>query len=324
MKKIALPSFALCLMLAVAGFIFTTKTQADGLSLSIYPPVIEIQTTPPSSPVTQIKIKNNEDSRVDLQIELLPFKPNGATGEIKIENAQNQGLIKLIQEKVQFLVNGVKTSSITLDPLETKTVNLNVNLTKQDPPGDYYYSVIFINNGKSLTDTSSSQIPAGIATNLLISIGPKTPSTGGISEFTTSHFKSKGPVYFLLKLHNASPHLIQPVGKVTIEDLFGKNIGTINILPQYVLANSDRYLTDESQSFSKPSENLTTPLPQLKWNEGFLFGFYKATAQIKLDENSNPITQSIYFLAFPLYFFFVIVIAVFITLSIYLRVKKKI
>lgn len=311
--------------------IILPSAYAQGTSLSIYPPIIEVQTTPPSSPLAPITIQNNNETDVVLKIQLIPFKPKGLNGDIELNpEAINTGFYKYYKDKIQFLVDGIKTDTITLAPLEAKEVDLNINLEKGDPPGDYYYSIVFLTADNALDDTSSSLLPAGIATNLLLSIGPKDRTIGGISEFTTSFFKKGGPVEFKLRVHNASTHLVLPTGKLTVKNILNQTVGIVDILPQFVLAGSDRYLVDSLQA--SPSAALKLDIRQqtgdirnqVVWPETFLLGWYSATAQVQLEENGNMLIANTYFFAFPLYLFFTLTVLFFITISIYLRVKKKI
>lgn len=304
----------------------TSKIEAQGQSLSIYPPVLEVQATPPSSPVVPLIIQNNNNEDITLRIELIPIKQSGLNGDIQlVPELINEGFYPYYRNKIQFLVDDRKVDSLILSPLETKEVNVNINLTEGDPPGDYYYSIVFISGSSFQDETSLSQLPAGIASNLLLSIGPKKPAGGGIVEFDTSTFKNSGPVDFSLKLHNASKHLIAPSGSVSVYNLFGQKVGSIDLLSQYILANSDRYLVDEIQS--SPSALLTNSFnsaPKVIWSEKFLLGFYTAEAKVLLEENGHILSSKTYFFAFPLYLFFPLVILIFIALSIYLRVKKKV
>jgi hypothetical protein len=307
------------LLIGLLVYLFSVAPSfAQGQSLSIYPPVIEVQTTPPSSPSVPIVIHNNNSDDVVLKIELIPFKTNGISGEVVLMPEEiNKGFYPYYRDKIQFLLEAKKTDTISLEALESKEIDLNINLTEGDPPGDYYYSIVFISEANGPSETSVSQIPAGIATNLLLSIGPKDEASGGTSQFKTSSLKSSGPVDFILKLHNASKHLINPTGSIEITNLFGQNVGNVKILPQYILARSDRFLVDDAQV------ELDTN-PKVIWPEKFIFGWYKATANIQLEENGSKIKAVTYFFAFPLYFFFPLVIIIFVSLSVYLRVKKKI
>lgn len=324
-NKFILPLAYLALLLGLS--VFAPKVKAQSQSISIYPPVFEFDATPPSSPNAPLVIQNNNNEEIKLQIQLIPIKQSDATGNINlIPELINSGFYPYYKDKIQFLIEGKKTNVVELQPLEAKEIIVNVNLEKGDPPGDYYYSVVFISQGKQPEETSLSRIPAGIATNLLLSVGPYDKATGGITEFKTSSVKSSGPVEFSLKVHNGSKHLIQPEGEVKIYNLFGKQVGKVTILPQFILSNSDRYLLDETQATGEAriAFNEEDNKPKIVWQEKFLLGIYKANAIIRLEENGKPIEAITYFIAFPLYFFFGIAIVIFITLSIYIRVRKKI
>lgn len=314
------------LILSIFFFEFTGRAYAQGQSLSVYPPVIEVQSTPPSSPTIPIVIQNNNSEDVRLKIELVPLKTNGTSGEVVlIPEEMNKGFYPYYRDKIQFLIDSKKADTISLQALESKEIELNINLEKGDPPGDFYYSIIFISEGQNPAESSVSSLPTGIATNLLLSVGPKDEASGGISEFSTSSFKSKGPVEFTLKLHNASKHLISPTGNIEITNSFGKPVGAVKLLSQYVLSRSDRYLVDSTQSTSSAqTTTLLDSIPQVIWPEKFLFGWYKATATVQLEENGPTYKAVAYFFAFPLFFFFPLVIVLFIVLSIFLRIRRKI
>lgn len=326
-EKYLFTLLSLCCFVILFSIYLVPNVSAQEQSLSIYPPVIEIQATPPSSPTVPILIQNNNSENVKLQIQLVPFRTDNRTGQITlVPDEAEKGFYPYYKERIQFLIDGRKTSTVELLALEQREILLNVNLTKGDPPGDFYFSIVMISENELSNESSTSQIPTGIATNLLLSIGPKSTSTGGISEFSTSSFKSKGPVSIKLKLHNASRHVIQPTGVVTITNMLGQNIGSLKILPQYVLAGSDRYLVDEAQGSptAQIASNLLSDTPSLIWGESFLLGWYKATATVGLEENGKPILATTYFFAFPTYAFFGLVILLFILISIYVRVKRKI
>jgi len=319
--------FAYLLIWLFAYSHFASPSFAQEQSLSIYPPVIEVQTTPPSSPTYPITLQNNEEESLDLQIKLIPFRTNGTTGEVLLlPNELTKGFYPYYKDRIQFLVDGKKTDTITLQPLETKQIVLNINLANGDPPGDYYYSIVFISGKKGPKDSSASSLPSGIATNLILSIGPKDFSSASINQFNTSSFKASGPVQFTLKLHNSSKHVIDPAGSIEITNLFGKNVGSVSILPQYILAGADRFLLDINQSSPEASLSYDelNSLPKVIWPEKFLLGWYKATVTLILEDNGSKVTASTYFFAFPLYLFFPLVVLIFIIVSIYLKVKKKI
>ncbi len=325
MKKLVI----FLILLLFLSKLSTKPISAEALSLGIFPSVIEIQATPPSSPETTVAIQNFEDLPAELKIQLLPIKmTDEKNGTIEYLPDNEDSLPQAIKRKIQILDNGKKINRLTLAPNETRDLTININLDKGDPAGDYYFSLVFLSEGIELSDTNASQIPAGIGTNILVSIGPKLSSSGIISEFKTKPFFSSGPVPFNLLLQNDSPHLIVPTGSITIKNLFGKKIANIKILPQYVLANSERYLVDANQvgtneKYLSEVAKVKVANPIVFWPENFLLGYYKATVAIQLDENSTT-TASTSFFAFPTYLYFVLIILIFVGISIYLKVKRKI
>lgn len=309
---------------------FAQRANAEGLSLAIYPPIIEIQATPPSSPQAVITIQNQDSLPANLSIQIFALKQSPKNdGTVEYLDPNEASLSQVIKKRLQVIDNGRKVDSITLNPNEIRDVLLNLNLDKGDPAGDYYFSLVFLSEGVQLSDTNSSTIPAGIGTNVLVSVGPKEKPTGSIEEFKTKSFFSNGPIPFTLLLHNQSPHLVVPTGSIEIQNMLGKRIAKIKILPQYVLADSKRYLVDSAQTGTNPKvnqqvSNIKWPNPFVLWPEKFLFGFYKAEAQIQLDTNGENIKASSIFFAFPTFLYFVLFVFLFVGISIYLKVKKKI
>ena len=294
---------------------------AQGLSLDLYPPVIHIQTTPPSSPNAPVIIKNNNKDEVELNIRLIPIVKKGAEGDVELKpELLTSGFYQYYAQRIQFIVDGYKSDVIRLKPLEKREISVNINLSKDDPPGDFYYLIAFMAEEQNTSDSSQSKIPAGVATNLLLSVGPKSQTTGNISEFSTSFFKMNGPVLFKLKIKNSSKHLILPSGNISLKNVFGKSVGSIDVLPQFILADSERYL----QNLAKKSNSKLGDTISVMWPENNLFGLYKATAQIVLSENGKLASESLYFFVFPVYLFLSLTGLIFVVLSIYIRVKKKI
>ncbi len=312
--------------LFICFLVSQTNAYAVGQSLSIYPPVIEVQTQPPASPVVPIIIQNNNEEDIELKVELIPIKQLGEAGDISIvPEMSDKGFYKYYKDKVQILSDGKKTSTIRLQALESKELELNINLVKGDPPGDFYYAVTFMSIASGPSKTSVVKIPNGIGTNLLLSIGPKDKATGGISQFKTPSFISKGPVEFEIKIHNASKHMIQPSGTIEVSNILGAKQGVVEILPQYILAGSDRYLIDASQLTNEARKNSDNILnPKVIWPEKFLFGLYKAKAKIQLEEKGSEIEAVAYFFAFPVYLFIPPVLGIFVCIGVYLRVRRKV
>lgn len=297
------------------------------ISIGIDPPVLQIDTSPPSSVEAPIIIQNFGDAEIDLSIKFIPFKESeDKNGQIQfLEDDEIDELTASIISKVQILRDNIKINSFTLDPLSSERLIMNINLDKNDPRGDYYFSVVFITSQKEQDDISASQIPAGISSNILLSIGPKGQTSGIIKEFSTKDFVFNGPIDFNVLVNNTSEHVVEASGKITITNLLGQKSGEINLLPQYILANSSRFLIDEFQgSDSNEIYKFKSEHPSAIWPETFLLGFYTADLDIFLEEGGIPINAKTYFFVFPVFLLFGLAIVIFIILGIFFKVKKRI
>ncbi|MCL4354850.1 four helix bundle suffix domain-containing protein [Patescibacteria group bacterium] len=308
---------------------------ADDLSLGIYPPIIEINATPPAEVKARITIQNQAETDEKLKIILKPFTASSKyNGEVSYSSSQFSSSDPLLLQKVQILDAGQETKEITLAPLESKNLELRASIGKDDPLGDYYFSVIFLSERESDLKTNIVKLPSGIATNVLLSVGPKGPTTGEIEEFRTPFFFDSGPVPFTIFVKNTSEHFTTPTGTIVIKNMFGQTIGKIDLLPQTILANSYRYLVDREQA--SPSAALVAKLDAVKakqkgtpsnvalWQENYLLGYYTAELSLSLSENGPVLHSATHFIAIPFSILGGLVFAIMICLSVYLRVRRRV
>ncbi|RJP45864.1 MAG: hypothetical protein C4584_02480 [Armatimonadetes bacterium] len=324
---------------------FTTKIKAAELSIGVYPPVLQIQATPPAAIKANITLQNLNENPQDLKFSLNPFTAKDDNGQIAFIPQESLGdLDQLLTEKVQIRLDQSKLKekdkatpiesgpldSIHLDPYESKDITLNINIDKNDPLGDYYFSIIFMAEKENETIQNKSFVknPAGIGNLVLLSVGQKGTTKGNIETFKTPLFLNEGPVPFTLLLNNTSGHLIQPTGTIHITNIFGKTVGKIDVLPSYILSNSSRYLTDINQA--SPSASTLAYLEKHKpehkiliWNEKFLMGFYTAKLKLSLSGQGPQFTTTTHFFALPTSFLIGLAFVLIIVINIYLKVYRK-
>lgn len=319
-------SIAITLFLLL-GFVSPNSAHAqqnDAFSVGIIPPVIEIQADPPAIVESEITVVNENEfpQMMDIIYKSFRLAPdrNGKIEYIQ-ENGNLLGPDPLILQKIKIFDGDNEIKQLELKGYESKSLKLEITLDKDSPKGDYYFSLIFVTQATISEDKSASKNPAGIGTNIILSVGKKGDTKGEIIDFSSPTFLGAGPVPFSLLIRNNSEHYIVPTGRITIKNMLGKDIGRVDILPQYILANSERFMTDTDQA----STSALLSLPKtLIWPEKFLFGMYTATAHIKLGEGGPVFETSHRFFAIPLYFVFAVSFMAFVLLGIYLKVKKRI
>ena len=297
----------------VLGFMFAQPAHAQSVDLGIYPPVFQIQAITPSNVKIPFSIQNFTDASVPLTISLKPFTADEAeNGNITfLENPEYAD--PFLPQRIQVFDGDNSIADLTLSPQQKKDLTLEVQIPSNEPKGDYYLSLVFSSDTSGIGNRSSSQANIGIASNILLSIGPVGKASGNIEDFSTPFLISKGPVQFTVRAKNTSDHFVTPKGDIVIKNMFGQNIGKINLLGVNVLANTIRRIPDSLQTNSTLSV----------WPEKFLVGPYTATLTLALSDSGPLFTRSIVFFAFPLEYLAAILLIICLIIFIAIRINKS-
>lgn len=326
-NKINFKTFYLLFVLLSFEFLFLNldKAQASALSLGIDPPIIVINAIPPTAVTSPLNIQNKSDMQVALQIQLKLFKTKGENGELEYSKETPE-----IFKNIQVVDANVPVENITLGPRQQKSLNLNINIPQDTNVSDYYFSIVFISTNSSPTESSSSINQAGIATNVLLSIGAKETPKATIEEFSSNIFFERGPVPFTVRVKNAGIHFIRPMGEITIKNMFGQSIGKLDLYDVNILSDSIRAIpNDIYMQELRLKSNLDTkgkfPVdfrrPIVLWKESFLLGLYAANLNISMSNEGPTFARTIYFFAFPFQGLIVIVILIIIAIVVRNRLK---
>lgn len=327
--KIINLKIGLLIGLFVYLFIGSIPAQAGALSLSLDPPLIEINALPPSIATSVLSIQNKSETEVTLQIQLKPFRNKLENGELEYLDSQEP----FIAKNVQIIDSGVPVEGITLSPGQEKKLTLNINIPQDTSLLDYYFSIIFISQTTGTVSSSTTSLnQLGIATNVLLSIGKKEMPDAVLEEFSSAVFYESGPVPFTIRIKNKGMHYIKPKGTILIKNMFGQTIGKLDLTSVNILTNSIRAipsttymqeLKTQGNSKIKPKSDLNFKDPKALWKEDFLLGFYTATLDISVSDQGPNFSKSIRFFAFPFQGLIIIVIILIGIIVVAGRVKAR-
>lgn len=287
---------------------FAPSASAQGISVGIDPPIIQIEAKAPAIINSGVTIQNESDQTITYNIFLMPFNSSFAkNGEVEFDKSllpKYSNLFKTVQVSERNRV----ITEVKLAPRQSKNLNLRIAVAAGQPASDYYFSVLFISEENANSGESSfTGARAGIATNVLLSLGPKSKTQGHIRQFSAPGFVTKGPVEFTLNVANTSTHFVTIKGNLLIKNVFGQTVGNIDLLPVNILAGSERFLGS----------------PRIFWNEKFLLGIYKADLTVALSEEGPILKKSLTFFAFPAELILGLITGLILTIGIVRRVKKK-
>lgn len=219
---------------------------------------------------TEVELKPGEQKIVNILI-------SNRMGDTRIFNLDVEDFVgsKNPQETVVLLGDdrgpyslrdyiSVPEKSFELKNGERATVPVKISVPSDAQPGGLYGSVLVSTASKNTAGVSGSAIISRIGTLFFVNVPGEVKSDGELVEFSTASNKKlygKGPIDFrLLYENNGSVHL-NPYGQISITNMFGEEVGRIEIEPWFAMPQSLR-------------------LREVSWDRPFLFGFYKATAEI--------------------------------------------
>lgn len=313
---------AVFLIIAV-GFLLTAReVSAQQVSLGIFPPIMQIETTPPAEVKSKFYLQNEGDGILNLNIEIKAFKPSKSNdGQIEILETTENFPDPLLINRVKIKDKGVAIKSLTLSPKQRKELDFEIIIPPNEAKGDYYFTLFFVNVPSTNISTNSTLTSAGVAMNVLLSVGPKGETKGFIDKFSTPLFVDSGPVPFTVQVENQSDHFVSAKGSIIIENIFGQKVGKIDLLPVNILSGSQRLIPDSKNSDLNAK---IYPYPVAIWPEKFLIGPYKATLTLGFSDTDYKFSRKISFFAFPATYLIAILLVLGVITFIILRIRKKI
>lgn len=297
------------LLLAIASLTYPYGVNAQSSSLRITPSLIKIQARTASNITTPLKIENNSNESVRLNLQLRLFRGSDKeNGEIEFLSDKTNS--SPIFEKVQILEEDTPTRQVTIGPKQSKSLQLKINLSENEPAADYYFTILFIDQTDYTRDLASAQgfsaslnNQAGIGTNVLLSIGPKKQPDATILDFEAES-KQKGPVSMSLRVRNNNSQFFIPKGLILIKNMFGQTVGRIDLPAANILSNSTREI-------------------KVSWDEKVLFGLYTADLSLALSEDGPVVYKTTKFSIIPTQLIAGLLIFIVFALIVYTRAKTK-
>ena len=241
-------------LILLLALLFPKMAHAQTLDLSVSPPIFQIELTPPANVNTEqeLTVENTGDEPLVLDLMFRAFEPSSAeNGTLTFLDATKPipGANPRILERIEILEDGEPITRLRLAPSQIKKLGLRIRIPKDEPPSDYYLTLIFLSQRQNAPEieTSNAITTGGVGINLLLSVGPQSATSGILEEFSAPFFLEQGPVPFTVRLKNTSTHFIYPEGVITIRNMFGQTIGQIELLPVNILSGSTRALPSTEQ-----------------------------------------------------------------------------
>ncbi len=227
----------------------------------IGPGKIEVNLVPGESVTREISITNRiSDNRVfEITVE-------DVTGSYDEGNA----VTLLGDEKGPYTLKdyiSIPDYKITLDLGERAWIPITISIPPDAEPGGRYGSVLISTIQKSEVEGNAPNAPiiARVGTLFFVSVAGETEEAGSLKKFETKNEKkwfSDGPIDFRILFENTGSIHLKPFGEIKIKNLFGEEVGFVEIAPNWFILPKSLRSRD------------------IAWDRELLFGRYTATISI--------------------------------------------
>ena len=188
--------------------------------------------------------------------------------------------------------------NFTLALGERAQIPVTITIPPNAEPGGYYGAVLVTTIQSSVAEGSNVNTPviARIGTLFFITVPGKFEKSGLMTDFSTVSNKflfTKGPINLGILFENTGSIHLAPYGEVKVSNLFGEEVGFVEIEPWFVLPKSQR-------------------LRELSWDRELLLGRYTITANINRGYDDVIDTKVIHVWVLPWQFMLGVFASIFI------------
>jgi hypothetical protein len=222
----------------------------------------EIEVRPGESVTYEISVANriSDDRTFELAVEDVAGSADASLSVVLLGEATGPYTLK---DYISF-----PKDSFTLDLGERARIPVTITMPKNAAPGGYYGSVLIstvrIDETEQEGVTTRSPIIARIGTLFFITVPGEVERSGELKELSLKNKRwwyEKGPIDFTILYENTGSVHLNPYGELRIKNLFGEEVGFVELEPWFALPKSLR------------SREVT-------WDREVLFGRYVATIQL--------------------------------------------
>lgn len=272
------------------------STQPGAQALEIAPPVINLSADPGETVTAEINLRDVSDGQLIVTGEVNDFTAGDENGTPKILLDDDE----LSPYSMRDWFGPI--NQLLLEPREIKKLPVQISVPADTAPGGYYAVVRFTGTPPDLDGTGVS-LSASLGALIFMQVNGDAEEGLEIEEFTTqasngavtSLFQS-APITFVERLKNTGNLHQQPSGQITITDMFGRKVATINVNlpPRNILPDSIR----------KFEQSLDSSVIGNK----ILFGLYKAELKVTYGTDQQTVTSSLSFWVIPYMLIAIIVV----------------
>jgi hypothetical protein len=287
MKRFIAVTTCIIALACIASTSVAHAANETGQALEIAPPVTNLTADAGDVKTININLRDISSNALVVTGEVNDFTAAGEDGTPKLTLDANETSPYSIKTWIDTL------QQLTLQPREVKTLPVTVRVPKNAAPGGYYGVIRFTATAPGVTGNGVS-LSASLGALIFIRVSGDAKESVNFAEFYTTDksgnknwlFESQ-PVTFVARIQNAGNVHEQPTGQITVKDMFGNAVASVNM-------NLERrnVLPSSIRKFEADMD---------KTNVGnrFLFGYYTANIVMTYGANNQTVTSTVGFWIIP-------------------------
>jgi hypothetical protein len=287
------------LVFSLMAFFVCSKlyAQEEGFGISVSPPTFEFTANPGNQIEANIRVNNVSNEPLEISVDVRNFI---ALGE--------EGAVALTEEGLEYTLASwitVIPDVVSIDSKGKVDFKFTIKIPENAPPGGHFSSIVFRTERNESFETGASVVQE-VGVLILLRISGEVKEGIDIESFSTGkNFYEYGPIDFSSRVLNTGNVHIKPKGVITISNIFGKVIATIDVDQKNVLPGSIRKIDSV-------------------WDKTNLFGKYNATLSVNYGQAGDIITDSTSFYVFPYRLIIGILVLLIVLLVLVIRSKDRI
>lgn len=199
-------------------------------AVTISPLNFELNSNPGDSISNLIRVYNDLDAEITVNMEVQDFVAAGEQGQVLIKGAEDSGSYSLAKWVT------LTPQTFTLAPRSSQMVEFTLRIPSDGEPGGHYASILASVSGSATA--GGVGISQKVGSLLLLSVAGEVSENLNIVDFNAdSNFTEYGPEKLIARFRNDGSVHLKPRGFVIVKNVFGGEIAKLdlpqlNVLPQ--------------------------------------------------------------------------------------------
>jgi hypothetical protein len=210
----------------------TTFAEESGLTLTITPPLFQINLQPGEHWASGIEVVNGNPYDLTVYAQPVLFESSGESGRPRFKDPPTIDGTNAAPD--QTTLAGwitVPTGPLVIKREQTITIPIAITVPIDAAPGGHYAAILIGNRApQGSREESALSVTSSIASLIMLRVAGTVIEQGRIRDFATEHAVYQTPQAQLsLRFENQGNVHLQPKGNITIYNMFGKKRGVIPI-----------------------------------------------------------------------------------------------